>query len=168
MSKRKKVLFGLLGLILFAYAVWESEFWLYYLFFFYVLTLLTLKFSKSCTTLIKKSFLGISVVFVISIVLFDMYEVYYYIPNSKPRWEQTNWDDRFTLSLYRNSNFILPYWFFSRGTLVLRENRTGKVLQRALLDLNFEEPEIRWSKDRNNISIISIGVWDLPPLEPGN
>jgi len=127
MSKRKKVLFGLLGLIL-------------------------------------------------ALVLWDIWAFHYEIPDGEPAYASTSPDGRFTVSVYHNYGILpIPYWIHPRGragTVVLRENKTGKVLQRVTVDYmnaGTETPHVRWNAGNRfppSVSVVGVDVWDLPPPEP--
>jgi len=122
-SKRKKVLFGLLGLSL-------------------------------------------------ALVLLDTWLIYYHTPKWTPNWETTSPDGRYTVSVYSNSGVnILPEMVYSReyiGTVVLRENKTGKVLQREPIGETNDKSIVEWFSERNKVSVTSVDIWDLPPPEPGS
>jgi len=100
MGKIKNWLLGLFGFFLYGYASMASEPYPFYLFFFYILILLALKIKKLSLTPIKKLLLGIPLLAVFVLVVWDAYLIYYHIPDWKPAWETTSLDDRFTLSVY--------------------------------------------------------------------
>ncbi|MDR2925854.1 MAG: hypothetical protein LBU76_07915 [Azoarcus sp.] len=116
---------------------------------------------------------------ILALVLWDAWQIYFCVPDWEPDWNSTSPDGRFTVSIYYNPGIFspLPLGIQPRGevgTVVLRENRTGKVLQREranYVDADTQTPGVDWFHDASghvdSVGVISIGVWDLPPEEPG-
>jgi len=103
----------------------------------------------------------------LALVLWDTWEMHYEIPDWEPAFASTSADGRFTVSVYYTSGIIpLPDWLNPRrnnGTVVLRDNRTGKVLQRAKVDyVAHDTPHIEWFPERNKVGAVSLDIWDLP------
>jgi len=114
----------------------------------------------------KKVLLGL-VVLTLALVLWDTWEMHYEIPDWEPAFASTSPDGRFTVSVYSNVGVIrLPPGLNPRGragTVVLRDNRTGKVLQRAATEQGIGmEADISWIPEYNRVSITAVGRWDLP------
>ena len=109
-------------------------------------------------------FLGLALV----LVLLDAWVFYCHTPDWEPAFTSTSSDGRFIVSVYDNTGIILlPPALNPRGsagTVVLREVKTGKVLQRAKVDyVAHGTPHIDWIPEINRVSIVSVGGWDLPP-----
>jgi len=117
----------------------------------------------------KKVLIVLGVLLVL--VLLDAWLVHFYTPKwGSPLFVSTSPDGRFAVSVYHNESL------FSRrlmsmpggagggaGTVVLRDTRTGKVLRRENTDyVDYGEPNVRWNPVTENVSIISVGVWELP------
>jgi len=107
---------------------------------------------------------------ILALVLFDAYIFKVMTPNWGALYESESPDGRFTVSVYYNPGVIpFPPWLNPRGragTVVLRENKTGKVLQRAnvsYVDAGTETPGIAWYKKSNSVGVINVDTWDLPP-----
>jgi len=115
----------------------------------------------------KKTLIVILALFLI-LALWDAWIFHFHTPKWDPLWETTSPDGRFTVSVYDNQGLIsLPPWLHPRGyagTVVLRENKTGKVLQqaKASVDWKTRDPHIRWHPEFNDVEIVSVGAWDLP------
>jgi len=106
---------------------------------------------------------------VLVIAILDAWIIHAKVPEWEPLWESTSPDQRFTVSVYYNPGFfVLPPWLHPRGragTVVLRENKTGKVLQRARadsVDSGTETPPVDWYMEFNEVGVTSVGVWSLP------
>ncbi|MDR2925852.1 MAG: hypothetical protein LBU76_07905 [Azoarcus sp.] len=103
------------------------------------------------------------------LMLLDAWLTYFHVPEWEPLYISDSPDGRFSVSVYSNvpSPFFGDPWGY-RGTVVLRENKSGKVLQRersVSVDAGTETPHVRWHSD--SVSVISVDVWDLPSEEPG-
>jgi len=100
--------------------------------------------------------------------LWDTWLYYFHTPKWEPLFVSTSPDGRFSMSVYFNPGVPLPSWIHPRGrsgTVVLRESKTGKVLQRAASEYVHAtgEPTVYWSPERNRVGVVSLGGWDLPP-----
>jgi hypothetical protein len=109
---------------------------------------------------------------ILSLVLLDKWLYYHHAPRWEPAFISVSPDERFTVSVYYNSGiftfFPLPLVRPNDGTVVLRENKTGKVLVREITGfVDSVTPTVRWGTKTNSVSVVSVGVWDLPPEEPG-
>jgi hypothetical protein len=111
---------------------------------------------------------------VLALVLFDAWRLHLYVPGGEPYWESKSPDGRFTVSVYYNPGifFPLPPGLQPRGemgTVVLRENKAGKVLQRVRTEyVDYGTPGVTWDPNVKWVSVVSIGSWDLPAEEPGS
>ena len=100
--------------------------------------------------------------------LLDVWLINFHTPGWEPEFVSTSPDGRFTVSVYDNPGvLLLPPGLHPRGsagTVVLRENKTGKVLQRAKVSYvdSSGTPHVRWSPEINRVGVVSIGRWDLP------
>jgi hypothetical protein len=122
----------------------------------------------------KKKFLLGLLGLILALVLWDAWIFYVMTPNWNPVWETKSPDERFTVSVYYNPGLLpLPPWLNPRGragTVILRENKTGKILKRVVADsvnASMRVPDVDWFPESNSVGVVSIGVWDLPPEEPG-
>jgi len=110
-------------------------------------------------------FLGLILVF----VLWDAWLIYFHTPGWEPAFSSTSPDGRFTVSVYSNVGVIrLPPGLNPRGragTVVLRENKTGKVLQRAFASYvqGSDQPHVAWYTKSNSVGVVGVDTWDLPP-----
>ena len=105
--------------------------------------------------------------------LLDVWLINFHTPGWEPEFVSTSPDGRFTVSVYDNPGvLLLPPGLHPRGsagTVVLRENKTGKVLQRAkvsYVDAGSKAPDITWGKKGEWVLVTSLGDWDLPPEKP--
>ena len=109
---------------------------------------------------------------IIALALLDAWIFYVHTPGWKPAFVSTSPDGRFTVSVYYNTGVLpLPPALHPRGragTIVLRENKTGKVLQRANSTYvhSSGEPVVTWYQKTNRVGAINVDIWDLPPEEP--
>jgi hypothetical protein len=105
---------------------------------------------------------------VLVLVLYDAWRLHIYVPGGEPSWESMSPDGRFSVSVYYNPGIFypLPPAIQPRGrlgTVVLRNIKTGKVLQRATVEgISKGEPQVDWYPERNRVSVVSVGGWDLP------
>ncbi|MDR2925853.1 MAG: hypothetical protein LBU76_07910 [Azoarcus sp.] len=113
----------------------------------------------------------------LALVLCDAWLTYFHVPEWKPAFVSTSPDGRFSVSGYYN----LPSPFFGElwgndGTVVLRENKTGKVLQRGTIDyLPAVQGQVSWyvcNRDfypeyERCVYVQYVDTWPLPPEEPG-
>jgi hypothetical protein len=109
---------------------------------------------------------------ILALVLLDRWLYYHHAPRWEPAFISVSPDERFTVSVYYNSGiftfFPLPLVRPNDGTVVLRENKTGKVLQREIAGfVDSVTPGVTWDTNSSWVSIVSIGGWDLPSEEPG-
>jgi hypothetical protein len=103
---------------------------------------------------------------VLALALCDNWLIHFHTPGWEPAFASTSPDGRFTVSVYYNSG-LLPRG--NIGTVVLRDTRTGKVLQREnaeSVNAGGKSPHVDWIPAVNRVSIVSVGGWDLPPEEP--
>jgi hypothetical protein len=107
------------------------------------------------------------------LVLWDAWLFHLHTPGWEPEFESTSPDGRFTTSVYYNPGVLpLPPGLNPRGragTVVLRENKTGKVLKREnteSVNAGTKTPGVTWDPKGSWVVVISIGAWDLPPEEP--
>jgi DNA-binding beta-propeller fold protein YncE len=113
-----------------------------------------------------KIFIGITIV----LVLLDAWLFYVYIPGWDPEFVSTSPDGRYSVSVYYNPGLIqMPPALTPRGnsgTVVLRDTKTGKVLQREVTGNVHSSgtPDVTWYPD--GVSVTSVGGWDLPLEEP--
>ena len=117
---------------------------------------------------LKKALFGFLVGLILVLVLWDAWLLNFHTPDWEPAFTSTSPDGRFIVSVYDNTGIILlPPALNPRGsagTVVLREVKTGKVLQRAKVDyVAHGTPHIDWIPEINRVSIVSVGGWDLPP-----
>jgi hypothetical protein len=104
---------------------------------------------------------------VLILIIYDAWLLHFHVP-SEPYWESKSPDGRFAVSVYYNPGIFypLPPGLQPRGaigTVVLRNIRTGKVLQREPVDYVDEGvPQVRWHKETNSVGVVSVGAWDLP------
>jgi len=119
---------------------------------------------------IKKAlfvFLGLTLV----AALTDTWLFRYSVPDWEPTFVSTSPDGRFSASVYYNPGiFPLPSGMHPRGssgTVVLRENKTGKVIQREVIKGPiYDESIVIWTQDEKEIIVMNVGVWNLPAPEP--
>ena len=111
-------------------------------------------------------FLGLALV----LVLLDTWVFYCHTPEWEPEFVSTSPDGRYSVSAYDNPGILLflPVGLHPRGsagTVVLRDNRTGKVLQRAnarYVNAGARTPDVDWFPKSNSVGVTSVDVWDLP------
>jgi hypothetical protein len=102
---------------------------------------------------------------ILVLVLVDTWLVYFHTPGWNSDMESTSPDGRYTVLAYFNTGvFFLPPFINPRGnagTIVLRDNETGKVLQRGRMEeVVVDSSIVRWYPD--HVSVVSVGVWNLP------
>ena len=116
---------------------------------------------------LKKALFGFLVGLILVLVLWDVWLIHFHTPGWEPAFTSKSPDGCFTVSVYSNVGVIrLPPGLNPRGragTVVLRDNRTGKVLQRAATEQGIGmEADISWIPEYNRVSITAVGRWDLP------
>jgi hypothetical protein len=102
----------------------------------------------------------------LALVLWHFWLIHFHTPGWEPEFVSTSPDGRHAVSVYHNSGLLI---FDNAGTVVLRDTRTGKVLQREVAEsvsAGTETPNVTWDSKSNWVAIVSIGAWDLPPEEP--
>jgi hypothetical protein len=115
-----------------------------------------------------KIFIGI----VLVLALWNTWSYYFHTPEWKPAFVSTSPDGRYAVSVYYNPGLIqMPPALTPRGnsgTVVLRDIKTGKVLQREVVGgvHSSGNPDVSWIPQTNRVSIVNVGSWDLPPEEP--
>ena len=133
--------------------------------------------SESAMTKAKIVVSGLLTLIVAPIFL-HFWLIHFHIPGWKPIYESTSPNGRFTVSLYSNPGLSLIRFFHmsmpgqggasqKAGTIILKDNSTGKVWQRGQVDYLAPYGTIDWEPD-------SVGVgrgdgsfnWDLPPEKP--
>ena len=108
---------------------------------------------------------------VLSAVLLDTWLYYFYIPGWEPMFASTSPDGRFTVTGYYNCGVPFPFMLHPRSlaatpvTLVLQDVKSGKVLKRENVKEGggLTDGSVNWYPEYKEVTIVSIGAWDLPP-----
>jgi len=108
-----------------------------------------------------------------TLAIIDAWVFYVQVPFWEPEFTSISPNGRFTVSAYWNPGIIpLPAQFHPRGnsgTVVLRDNKKNKTLNRAVADYvrRSGDPHVDWFEKTNSVGVVSVDVWNLPaPEEP--
>jgi hypothetical protein len=108
----------------------------------------------------------------ILVVLFSwhVWETKYYVPSGEGVWQSTSPDGRFTVVGYLTKGLLIFVptapgdGSSGPGVIVLKDNQTGEILQKARIDsvTALGGDEIKW--DSSSVYVRYIDDWPLPPI----
>ena len=120
-------------------------------------------------------FLGL----ILALVLCHYWLIYSFMPDSdyQPAWKRISPDGRFTVAGYGNKGLKISLFAMpggggagsGAGTIILRENRTDKILNRQWVDYLPPFDTVDWDSDSVDVGRGDGSFsWPLPPAEPGS
>ena len=112
--------------------------------------------------------LALGLLFVV-LNLWDTLRIHFYVPEGKPMSASTSPDQRFTVLAYPSPTIFPRFAMPGQGCdgpalFILRDNRTGKELQREHVDLLWcgYAQSVDWKKDTVQLERGDGIVWPLP------
>ena len=131
--------------------------------------------KKVLYSLIKTIFfslLGMGITLVLMLIvlgLWNMWKIHSYVPYETPMFTSTSPCQRFTVSFYPSPTIYFHFAMPGQGgdgpaLIILRDNRTGKELQRQHVDGPwFTYNTVDWYEDHVQLARGDGIVWRLPP-----